>query len=218
MRNKLPQQFALCLQAPSSCVSEDENDLNNKNDNNNKKKSNATSLAKDFKSRAANLIRRRTTDSTLTEKSFVPPGEDVLCWEESFEHLLRHRSGQTLFRAFLRTEFSEENLEFWLACNEFKSCKEQKRIVKAKKIYIDFIAVGAPKQVNLDIETRVSTIACLDNPTVDVFDHAQRRIQGLMEKDSYQRFLKSELYINLLRRTSYPIHRRTSMEPTSSKS
>jgi hypothetical protein len=56
--------------------------------------------------------------------------------------------GQALFRAFLRTEFSEENLEFWLACDEFRSCKEPKRSAKAKKIYMDFIAIGAPKQVD----------------------------------------------------------------------
>jgi len=55
--------------------------------------------------------------------------------------------GQALFRAFLRTEFSEENLEFWLACDEFRLCKEPKRSGKAKKIYMDFIAIGAPKQV-----------------------------------------------------------------------
>lgn len=55
--------------------------------------------------------------------------------------------GQALFRAFLRTEFSEENLEFWLACDDFRTCKEPKRSTKAKKIYMDFIAIGAPKQV-----------------------------------------------------------------------
>ncbi|CAF1176040.1 unnamed protein product, partial [Didymodactylos carnosus] len=174
--------------------------------------------AKDFKSRAANLIRRRTTEATLSEKSLIPSREDVLSWEESFEHLLRHRYGQALFRAFLRTEFSEENLEFWLACDEFKTYKEPKRTAKAKKIYLDFIAIGGPKQVNLDTETRMSTIACIDNPSSDAFDRAQRRIQGLMEKDSYQRFLKSELYINLLRRTSYPIQRRTTTEFTNNKS
>jgi hypothetical protein len=72
--------------------------------------------------------------------------------------------------------------------------------------------------VNLDTETRMSTIANIDNPPLDTFDRAQRRIQGLMEKDSYQRFLKSELYINLLRRTSYPVQRRTTTELTSKSS
>jgi hypothetical protein len=47
--------------------------------------------AKDFKSRAANLIRRRTTEATLSEKSLIPSREDVQLWEESFDALLRHR-------------------------------------------------------------------------------------------------------------------------------
>ena len=194
-----------------------------------------TFRAKDFKSRAANLIRRRTTEATLSEKSLIPSCEDVQSWEQSFEALLRHRctcrqnspfilfivlrlDGQALFRAFLRTEFSEENLEFWLACDDFRTCKEPKRSAKAKKIYMDFIAIGAPKQVNLDTETRMSTIANIDNPPLDTFDRAQRRIQGLMEKDSYQRFLKSELYINLLRRTSYSVQRRTTTDLASKSS
>ncbi|UJR36632.1 hypothetical protein I4U23_029351 [Adineta vaga] len=183
-----------------------------------KKKSKAAIIAKDFKSRAANLIRRRTTEATLSEKSLIPSREDVQLWEESFDALLRHRYGQALFRAFLRTEFSEENLEFWLACDDFRNCKEPKRSGKAKKIYMDFIAIGAPKQVNLDTETRMSTIANIDNPPLETFDRAQRRIQGLMEKDSYQRFLKSELYINLLRRTTYPVQRRTTTEIASKTS
>ena len=104
---------------------------------------------------------------------------------------------------------------------------------------MDFIAIGAPKQVsrvhwlivrvfpltsdmffqvNLDTETRMSTIANIDNPPLDTFDRAQRRIQGLMEKDSYQRFLKSELYINLLRRTSYSVQRRPTTELSSKSS
>lgn len=50
--------------------------------------------AKDFKSRAANLIRRRTTEATLSEKSLIPSREDVQSWEESFDALLRHRCKQ----------------------------------------------------------------------------------------------------------------------------
>jgi hypothetical protein len=47
--------------------------------------------AKDFKSRAANLIRRRTTEANLSEKSLIPSREDVQSWEQSFDALLRHR-------------------------------------------------------------------------------------------------------------------------------
>ena len=70
-----------------------------------------------------------------------------LCFSISFS-----LDGQALFRAFLRTEFSEENLEFWLACDDFRTCKEPKRSTKAKKIYMDFIAIGAPKQVKVNFK------------------------------------------------------------------
>jgi len=64
------------------------------------------------------------------------------------------------------------------------------------------VAVGAPREVNLEIEIRTQTAQNILNPTHDCFDRAQKRIQALMEKDSYPRFLESDLYKNLIK--SYP--------------
>lgn len=56
--------------------------------------------------------------------------------------------GLEVFQAFLRTEFSEENLEFWLACEDFKKVKSQSKMAaKAKKIFAEFIAIQACKEV-----------------------------------------------------------------------
>lgn len=56
--------------------------------------------------------------------------------------------GLAAFRAFLKSEFCEENIEFWLACEDFKKTKSpQKLTSKAKKIYNDFIEKEAPKEV-----------------------------------------------------------------------
>ena len=111
-----------------------------------------------------------------------------------------------MFRGFLKTEFSEENIEFWLECEDYKYInKEIKRIAKSKKIYQDFVAIGSPKEVNLDIELRAHTAQNILNPSHDTFDRAQKRIQALMEKDSYPRFLESSLYKNLLGSYSPPI-------------
>ena len=38
----------------------------------------------------------------------------------------------------------------------------------------------------------------LSNPGRNAFDGAQRKIQGLLESDPYLRFLKSELYLDLI--------------------
>lgn len=57
--------------------------------------------------------------------------------------------GLAAFRAFLLTEFSEENLEFWLACEEFKKAKSQSKMAsKAKKIFAEFIAIQSFKEVS----------------------------------------------------------------------
>lgn len=57
--------------------------------------------------------------------------------------------GLAAFRTFLKSEFSEENVEFWLACEDFKKTKSSAKIAsKAQKIYSDFIQADAPKEVN----------------------------------------------------------------------
>lgn len=54
-----------------------------------------------------------------------------------------------LFRLFLQREFSEENIEFWLACEEYKKLSSAaKQLPKAKQIYNEYVAVQAPKEVN----------------------------------------------------------------------
>ncbi|XP_046884311.1 regulator of G-protein signaling 16-like [Hypomesus transpacificus] len=120
-------------------------------------------------------------------------------WRESFDNLLSSQHGQCSFRAFLVSEFSEENLAFYLACEEYRDTKESKLSVKAKKIYDKFICCDAPKEVNLDYETRSITKTNLEHPTLSCFDLAQEKIYTLMEKDCYPRYLKSPNYLELTR-------------------
>ena len=56
--------------------------------------------------------------------------------------------GLDLFREFLRTEFSEENIEFWIACEDYKNVHSNKLNTEAQRIYTDFIAVQAPHEVS----------------------------------------------------------------------
>ena len=54
-------------------------------------------------------------------------------------------------------------------------------------------------QVNLDAETRLITLTKIQSNISDpyAFDRAQRRIQYMMERDSYLRFLQSGLFLEL---------------------
>ncbi|KAL0965492.1 hypothetical protein UPYG_G00281980 [Umbra pygmaea] len=170
------------------------------------KKKKSKNLAKDMKNRLAFLRRRNESpgnnpagkfDKSL--KSVKPTPEEALKWGESLDKLLTHKYGLAAFRAFLRTEFSEENLEFWLACEDYRKIKSQSKMAsKAKKVFAEYIAIQSCKEVNLDSYTREHTKDNLQNVTRSCFDLAQRRIYGLMEKDSYPRFLRSELYMDLV--------------------
>lgn len=47
------------------------------------------------------------------------------------------------------SEFSEENIAFYLACEDYKTTKSSKLAGKAKKIYDEFIGSDAPREVNI---------------------------------------------------------------------
>ncbi|XP_071764361.1 regulator of G-protein signaling 8-like [Centroberyx gerrardi] len=129
----------------------------------------------------------------------LAPVDDVAAWGETLDSLLECKTGRLVFEDFLRTEYSEENLLFWLACEDYKEMTvETEMTVAAKRIYAEFIQVDAPQQINIDCVTREEISKNLSQPGPHSFDRAQRLIYGLMENDCYPRFLKSEIYQALL--------------------
>merc|ERR1712209_47444 len=61
---------------------------------------------------------------------------EVQSWAESFERLMSSLSGRRVFREFLRCEYSEENILFWLACEDLKKENNPEKIEeKARMIY-----------------------------------------------------------------------------------
>ncbi|TMS20078.1 Regulator of G-protein signaling 2 [Larimichthys crocea] len=108
------------------------------------------------------------------------------------------QTGKAAFCIFLKSEFCEENIEFWTACEDFKNHKSHKEMVsKANSIYEEFIKNEAPKEINLDFHTKNAIIQSLHEPTVTSFLAAQRKVYSLMENNSYPRFIHSDLYKEL---------------------
>lgn len=61
-----------------------------------------------------------------------------------------NKVGQSAFRDFLKSEFCEENLDFWLACQEFKTLDGlDERQERPSHIYEEFIGSDSPSQVNI---------------------------------------------------------------------
>ncbi|XP_001516413.1 regulator of G-protein signaling 18 [Ornithorhynchus anatinus] len=136
---------------------------------------------------------------SLAKEESVSP-EEAMKWGESFDSLLSHKEGLNAFTKFLKTEFSEENIEFWIACEEFKKIKDAKQMVlKAKAIYQRFVKNNAPKEVNLDFHTKEVIGKSIAQPTPHCFDVGQTTVYRLMEQDSYTRFLRSDIYLDVLK-------------------
>ncbi|XP_012689619.1 regulator of G-protein signaling 5a [Clupea harengus] len=134
------------------------------------------------------------------EKLQRPSHEEAVQWRESLDRVLANDCGVAMFRSFLRSEFSEENIEFWVACEDFKKTNSPMKMAnKARKIYEDFIQTGGPKEVNIDHVTKDITLRNLVDLSSATFDVAQSRIFTLMEKDSFGRFLRSEMYQELMK-------------------
>lgn len=63
--------------------------------------------------------------------------------------------GLAVFRYFLKLEFSEENLDFWLAVERFKRTRPLSKMVsRAANIYDEFVAVNASRQVLVCLAVR----------------------------------------------------------------
>ncbi|XP_028667492.1 regulator of G-protein signaling 19 isoform X1 [Erpetoichthys calabaricus] len=132
-----------------------------------------------------------------------PTTEEVRLWAQSFDKLMKNPAGRNVFREFLRTEYSEENMLFWLACEDLK--KEISKSVieeKARMIYEDYISILSPKEVSLDSRVREVINRKMQDPTPHAFEDAQLQIYTLMHRDSYPRFLNSMIYKSLIQSTS----------------
>uniref|UniRef100_A0A3B5LNF6 RGS domain-containing protein n=1 Tax=Xiphophorus couchianus TaxID=32473 RepID=A0A3B5LNF6_9TELE len=123
-----------------------------------------------------------------------PSEGEVMRWAYSLEALLTNQYGVAVFRDFLRSEFSEENLDFWLAVEKFKRTPSlSKMTTQARRIYDQFLSPCAARKVNVDSTNHSLSLGV--NPAS--FQRAQDQIFSLMEADSYPRFLKSHLNAQL---------------------
>nr|XP_061786918.1 regulator of G-protein signaling 8-like [Nerophis lumbriciformis] len=74
-------------------------------------------------------------------------------------------------------------------------------ITCANRIYSEFVQTEAPRQINIDCHTREKISSNMSQPSLTSFDAAQKLIYSLMSRDCYPRFLTSDIYAALLRRS-----------------
>ncbi|KAA8587412.1 hypothetical protein FQN60_016274 [Etheostoma spectabile] len=148
-----------------------------------------------------------------SEMVTIPTRLRVERWSFSFMELLNDDMGRREFMTYLEKEFSAENLCFWQACEDIKHGESSRVIEKVEMIYKNFLAPGAARWVNIDSKTMDKTLEGIRNPHRFVMDDAQMHIYFLMKKDSYPRYLKSDLYKNMLAKAIVPQETKKSVFP-----
>lgn len=137
----------------------------------------------------------KKSQTALKDTGKVRRTYEASLFEDSLETVLSKKSGRRAFSDFLKSEFCEENLEFWLACQEYQSFgRPEERTQVAASIYEEFVKDGSPKQVNLDFCTREMIRQSLEQPGPSCFSVAERKIYILMENCSFPRFTETETY------------------------
>jgi len=125
---------------------------------------------------------------------------EIQAWSESFERLMASLGGRRVFREFLRCEYSEENILFWMACEDLKKETSPEKVEeKARMIYEDYVSILSPREVSLDSRVREIINKNMMSPSKETFNEAQLQIYTLMHRDSYPRFVASPLYRNMLK-------------------
>ncbi|XP_031972275.1 regulator of G-protein signaling 10 isoform X2 [Corvus moneduloides] len=141
-------------------------------------------------------------------------------WATSLESLLEDPEGVKRFREFLKKEFSEENVLFWLACEEFKKTQGKKQMQeKAKEIYMTFLSSKASSQVNVEGQSRLSE-TILETPHPLMFQKLQDQQSSIKQHFASRHILPHKdvrfmsIWTTAERSTHFPEDVQTSHPPS----
>jgi hypothetical protein len=115
----------------------------------------------EFNKRSPDLVPRSSAATTMERLNKV-----VAAYGPTTELLdvINHPLGLEYFGHFLKSDFSEENLKFWVRVQDFKSVHPpSKQIETAKQIYNTFLKPGATQQVSIDSKSLVLITKAIDN-------------------------------------------------------
>jgi hypothetical protein len=81
-------------------------------------------------------------------------------------------------KEFLKKEFSQENIDFWVKCDNFEKLtneEEMKRV--ANEIWYVYLDTSSMTQINVDSKSRASCKEGLSNPNNKMFERAKNHVK-----------------------------------------
>ncbi|KRG02106.1 regulator of G-protein signaling loco isoform X3 [Drosophila mojavensis] len=137
----------------------------------------------------------KATSGESTQELAAPEQKGPSSWGTSFERMLQDAAGMQTFAEFLKKEFSAENIYFWTACERYRCTEsESERVALAREIFNKHLSNNSSDPVNVDSQARNLSDEKLASGDTDIFAASQKQIFNLMKFDSYQRFIRSDLY------------------------
>ncbi|XP_029172154.1 regulator of G-protein signaling 11-like isoform X4 [Nylanderia fulva] len=139
----------------------------------------------------------------------VPTEKRVKRWALSMEELMSDPTGLQEFTSYLRKEYSHENIRFWQAVKDLRHSFQAQIPDKINEIFREFLAPGAPCEINIDGKTMEKVHQEMKNPSRFTFDSAAEHVYTLLlKKDCYPRFIRSDQYRNLLAAGVQPLQKK----------
>ncbi|KAG8539525.1 hypothetical protein GDO81_020790 [Engystomops pustulosus] len=113
------------------------------------------------------------TTSWDLEMSKEPTQQRVKRWGFCLDEMLKDPVGREQFLRFVESEFSSENLRFWLVVQDLKKQPLQEVPKRVEEIWQEFLAPGAQSAINLDSHSFEKTSQNVKDPGRYTFEDAQ---------------------------------------------
>jgi regulator of G-protein signaling len=133
----------------------------------------------------------------------LPKVDYARLWTLSIYNLINDEMGAKFYYEYLKKEFSDENLEFYLSYRklEQETFTQEEYNQRAFPIYERFIQPGSRRELNINSKSRTALIDMFSAPKATIeyncFQEVSEQIVSLMEKNSYRRFLQSDYMRNI---------------------
>uniref|UniRef100_A0A8R1IXE5 RGS domain-containing protein n=1 Tax=Caenorhabditis japonica TaxID=281687 RepID=A0A8R1IXE5_CAEJA len=142
-----------------------------------------------------NTSPNETSNSSLSNAANIAPGETNSSRElKIFKKVIRDPVLRAPFQEFLEQQFCAENLNFYLAVEQFKEIQDfQERSSFGRRIFDRYFAMNSTEPVNIDNSTSKRIRETVESGTfpLDTYDVAQYQILHLLKYDCWPRFLRS---------------------------
>ncbi len=110
----------------------------------------------------------------------------------NFESIMKSPVGRSKFMEFTKSEFSDENPDFWFAVQKYRKAPPADRSKMAKEIVDTFIDSKAGREINIESHTRRAILSNFKSRFDEtLFDEAYREIEYLMRTDTVPKFARS---------------------------